>query len=341
MIEDVTEEDVRQLAEQILKDMKQPVFLLGQEIVITLSIGISIQPICISDEETLIQQADLAMYSAKAKGKNNYQFFTEDLNEQVTRKLQLDKALHNALKQEEFQLYYQPQVDLRTEKLVGFEALIRWNSPTGLVSPAEFISVAEETGLILPIGEWVLKEACRQMKNWEKEGRSKVKVSVNVSARQFKDETFGWKVKQILEKENVDPQYLEIEITESVMMDIEESSLLIQELKELGVKIAIDDFGAGYSSLNVIKNVEIDTLKIDKSRIDEVLSNRRNLFILAAIIDVGKNLNAQVVIEGIELEEQVNALKEFDVVGQGYFYSRPLPAKQLEQIWHKQWKVSR
>nr|WP_285228693.1 EAL domain-containing protein [Planococcus sp. ISL-110] len=341
VVVDVTEEDVRQLAEQILEDMKQPVFLLGQEIVITLSIGISIQPICISDEETLIRQADLAMYSAKAKGKNNYQFFTEDLNEQVTRKLQLEKALHNALKQDEFQLYYQPQVDLRTGNLVGFEALIRWNSPTGLVSPEEFIPLAEETGLILPIGEWVIKEACRQMKEWEKEGRSKVKVSVNVSARQFQDGAFGWKVKQILEKENVDPRYLEIEITESVMMDIEESSLLIQELKKLGVKIAIDDFGAGYSSLNVIKNVEIDTLKIDKSLIDEVLSNRRNLFILTAIIDVGKNLNAQVVVEGIELEEQVNALKEFDVVGQGYFYSRPLPAKQLEQIWHKQRKLSR
>lgn len=334
LVEGGTEEDVRQLTEQILEDMKQPIFLLGQEIEITLSIGISMESICISDEETLIRQADMAMYSAKEKGKNNYQFFTEDLNEKVISKLQLEKALNNALKQEEFQLYYQPQIDLRTGSLVGIEALIRWNSPTGLVSPAEFIPLAEETGLILPIGEWVIKEACRQMEIWEDEGRSKMKVSVNVSARQFKDANFSLKVKKILEEAKIDPQYLEIEITESVMMNIEESSFLIQELKKLGVKIAIDDFGAGYSSLNVIKNIEIDTLKIDKSLLDEVLSNQRNLFILTAIIDVGKNLHAQVVVEGIEQEEQVIALREFDVVGQGYFYSRPLPADQLVRIWH-------
>ncbi|TWT07836.1 EAL domain-containing protein [Planococcus sp. CPCC 101016] len=341
VVENVTEENVRQLAEKILEDMKQPIFLLGQEIVITLSIGISMQPICTSNEEILIQQADMAMYSAKEKGKNNYQFFTEDLKEKMSRKLQLEKALHEALKLKEFQLYYQPQIDLRTGNLVGIEALIRWNSPSGLISPAEFIPLAEETGLILPIGEWVIEEACHQMKVWEKEGRSKVKVSVNVSARQFHDVDFSWKVQQILEKENVDPRYLEIEITESVMMDIEESSILIQELKKLGVKIAIDDFGTGYSSLNMIKNVEIDTLKIDKSLIDEVLGNRRNLFILAAIIDVGKNLNAQVIVEGIEFVEQVTALKEFNVIGQGYFYSRPLPADQLEQIWYKETKISR
>lgn len=339
VVENITEEDVRQLAEQILKDMKQPVCLLGQEIVITLSIGISMQPICIIQEERLIRQADMAMYSAKEKGKNNYQFFTEELNEKMTRKLQLEKALHEALKYEEFQLYYQPQIDLRTGSLVGIEALIRWISPSGLVSPAEFIPLAEETGLILPIGEWVIKEACRQMNVWEKEGHSKIKVSVNVSARQFHDVDFSRKVQQILEKEQIDPRFLEIEITESVMMDIEESSILIQELKKLGVKIAIDDFGTGYSSLNVIKNVEIDTLKIDKSLIDEVLGNSRNLFILAAIIDVGKNLNAQVIVEGIELKEQVAALKDFDVIGQGYFYSRPLPADQFSISWHKNSKI--
>ncbi|MFC6038913.1 PAS domain S-box protein [Paenisporosarcina macmurdoensis] len=288
VLEDVTEEDIRQLADQILKEMKQPVLLLGQEIVITLSIGISMQSTCTSDEETIIRQADVAMYLAKEKGKNNYQFFTDDLNKRVTKKLQLEKALHNALEQEEFQLYYQPQVDLRTGVLVGFEALIRWNSPSGLVSPMDFIPIAEETGLILPIGEWVIKEACRQIKAWENESHLKVPVSVNVSARQFTDVDFSKKVTKMLEEEKVDPHYLELEITESVMMNIEESSLLIEELKAVGVKIAIDDFGAGYSSLNVIKNVEIDTLKIDKSLIDEVLSNRRNMFILASIIDVGK-----------------------------------------------------
>ena len=341
VLENVAEAYLSQLAEQILEEMKKPISLLDKKIVMSLSIGICIQTDRIHDGETLIRQADIAMYSAKEKGKNNYQFFSEELNEKVTRKIQLEKALRNAIEQEEFQLHYQPQVDLKTEKLVGFEALIRWNSPTGLVPPLDFIPLAEETGLILPIGEWVIREACRQMKKWEKEGRSKVKVAVNVSARQFNDVDFAWKLKEILEDENVEPSYLEIEITESVMMDVKESSLFIQELKKLGVKIAIDDFGAGYSSLNVIKNFEIDTLKTDKSLIDEVLSNRRNMLILAAIIDVGKKLSAEIIVEGIELKEQVIALKEFDVIGQGYFYSRPLPAEQLEQIWHKKSKTSR
>lgn len=335
VMENVTEAEVSKFADQILEEMKKPISLMNQKIVMSLSIGITTQQVCIHDEETLISQADIAMYSAKEKGKNNYQFYTGYLNEKVTRKLHMEKALRLALEQEEFQLYYQPQVDLQSKELVGLEALLRWNSPTGLVSPIEFIPLAEETGLITPIGEWVIRDACRQMKKWESEGCQKVKVSVNVSAKQFKDLNFASKVKLILEEEGIDPQYLEIEITESVMMDIQESALLIDELKKLGVKIAIDDFGAGYSSLNVIKNVEIDTLKIDKSLIDEVLSNPRNMFILAAIIDVGKNLNAEVVVEGIELEEQVIALKEFDVIGQGYFFSRPLRIDQLEQTWHK------
>lgn len=340
VLEGGTEEEVRRLAEQITEEMKSPFILFGQEIAMSLSIGISLQTVCHIDEETLIRQADIALYSAKEKGKNNYQFFTADLNEQTTRKLQLEHTLRHALEREEFQLYYQPQVDLKTGKLVGLEALLRWNSPTGLVSPAEFIPIAEETGLILPIGEWVIKEACRQMRKWEKEGRPKLKVSVNVSARQFKDSEFSWKVKRILEEEQVDPRYLEIEITESVMLDIEESSCIIQQLKKLGLKIAIDDFGAGYSSLNVIKIVEIDTLKIDKSLIDEVLTNQRNMFILTAIIDVGKKLDAEVIVEGIESEEQAAALKEFDVVGQGYLYSRPLPVDQLEQAWFKDMSTS-
>lgn len=334
VLEDSKEEDVRRLAEQVTEKMKTPFVLFGQEIVMSLSIGVSFQTASHIDEETLIRQADIALYSAKEKGKNNYQFFTNDLIEKATRKLQLEQALRQALEREEFQLYYQPQVDLKTMELVGLEALLRWNSPSGLISPAEFIPIAEETGLILSIGEWVIKEACRQMKQWEKEGQPKLKVSVNVSARQFQDAEFSWKVKKILEEEKVDPRNLEIEITESVMMNIEESSSLIQQLKKLGVKIAIDDFGAGYSSLNVIKNVEIDTLKIDKSLIDEVLSNKRNMLILTAIIDVGKKLNAEVIVEGIELEEQAVVLKEFDVVGQGYLYSRPLPADQLEQVWY-------
>lgn len=305
----------------------------------SLSIGISLQEASSSDGELLLKQADFAMYSAKEKGKNNYQFFNEDLSKKITRKYQLEYALRKAIERHELQLYFQPQIELRTGTLVGLEALIRWNSPFGIISPIEFIPIAEETGLILPLGEWVIQEACRQIKEWEREGRPKVKVSVNASAKQFQDPEFSNKVKRILQGEKVDSRYFEIEITESVMMDIEKSKQRINELQEFGVKIAIDDFGAGYSSLNVIKNIEIDTLKIDKSLINEVLSNQRNLFILTAIIEAGKNLNTQIVVEGIESEEQVTVLKEFDVIGQGYLFSRPLQKEELELIWKKEERI--
>jgi len=335
VVENADEANVRNLAERILNEMNRSILLHDHELVVTLSIGISMYADGNCDEEALIKQADLAMYLAKEKGKNNYQFFTDALEKKMTRKLQIENALRKAIEQDEFELYYQPQVNIKTEELVGLEALIRWNSPFGFVSPAEFIPIAEDTGLIIPIGEWVIKEACRQIKQWERKGFPKIKVSVNVSARQFKDPHFGRKVKTILEEVKVDPCCFEIEITESVMMNIEESSMLIQELKKLRVKIAIDDFGAGYSSLNVIKNVEIDTLKIDKSLIDDVTGNGRNMSILTAIIGVGISLNTEVIIEGIESKEQVEILKAFDVVGQGYYFSRPYPPDQLEHLLNK------
>ncbi|MGI2328915.1 EAL domain-containing protein [Planococcus sp. YIM B11945] len=337
LIEDISTEEVAELADRILREMNRPIFLFDHEILTTLSIGISMLSECTSNDEMLIRHADIAMYSAKEKGKNNFQFFTEDLNSQITRKLQLENALRKAIELQEFQLYYQPQIDLQTGRLIGLEALIRWHSGIGVISPAEFIPMAEETGLIVPIGEWVIEEACRQMKEWESKGFRKVKISVNVSARQFKDHNFSKKVRGILAQQKVDPSSFEIEITESVMLNIEESSKLIEDLKRLGIKIAIDDFGAGYSSLNVIKNVEIDTLKIDKSLIDEVLDNQRNMSILTAIIEVGKSLHTDVVIEGIETKDQSEALKVFNVIGQGYFYSRPYPPDHLEQLWNKEW----
>lgn len=333
--ENVTEAYMTRLAQKIFHAMNRPVELFEHQMIVTISIGISMQKKCAGNGETLIREADFALYSAKEKGKNNFQFFTEDLNQKVTRKFQLENALRKAIERDEFQLHYQPQVDLRTEKMVGLEALLRWNPSIGPVSPAEFIPIAEETGLILPIGEWVLEEACRQIREWERSGKPKVKVSVNVSARQFRDAQFNRKVELILTAYQIDPSYLEIEITESVMMNIEESSKVIKGLRELGIKIAIDDFGAGYSSLTVIKNIEIDTLKIDKSLIDDMLVNPRNLSILKAIIGVGKGLRTLVVVEGIEKEEQVDLLKAFDVIGQGYYYSRPCPPLALEDLWEK------
>ncbi|MEZ0481662.1 PAS domain S-box protein [Planococcus sp. SSTMD024] len=333
--ENTTEDEAHALAQTILQVMREPVQLLGQEFSVTLSIGIAVQTGCESDGEELIKEADFAMYSAKENGKNNVQVFTSELDSQMTRKSQMEQALKKALDERQFALHYQPQIHLASGEVIGYEALLRWQSPYGNVPPSEFIPIAEETGLIVPIGEWALRQACRDAKEFCALGHVAENISVNVSARQFKDPDFSEKVRSIFEEEQVDPRCFEIEITESVMLDIEQSARIIRELKALGLRIAIDDFGAGYSSLNVVKNVEIDTLKIDKSLIDEVLINRRNLFILAAIIEVGKNLNARIVIEGIELDEQAKLLQPFGIVGQGYLFSRPLPPGSLDAFLSK------
>ncbi|WP_078549793.1 protein YpmT [Litchfieldia alkalitelluris] len=336
ILENINENEVYQLANEIIIEMNQPLLLQNQEILVTVSIGISFQTDSNTDAATLIKQADFAMYSAKEKGKNNFQFFTKELNDKVIRKVSLENALRKAIEQNEFSLFYQPQFDIRTENIVGVEALLRWNSSSfGHVSPAEFIPLAEETGLIIPIGEWVIKEACKQIRKWEKQALPKIRVSVNVSARQFKDPEFSSKFQKTVASENVDPQYLEIEITESVMINVEEASKIIGDLKKMGVKIAIDDFGAGYSSLNIISKVDIDTLKIDKSLIDNFMINSRKASILKASIGVGKSLKTNVIVEGIETKEQSEFLEEFEIIGQGYYYSRPLPAEQVEQLWIK------
>ncbi len=335
VLEDVNEEYLEALCQGILKEMNRPVELMEHELIVTISIGISFQSSWDCAAEVLIRQADFALYSAKEKGKNNYQFYTEDLNEKATKKLQIENGLRKAVDNGELLLHYQPQIDLETNRWVGLEALLRWESPFGMVQPGDFIPIAEETGLILPIGEWVITEACRQLKEWEQQGYPLVKVSVNVSARQFRDPNFSLKVADILKEYEVDTQYFEIEITESVMMDVEEASVLMEKLRTLGIKIAIDDFGAGFSSLTVIKNVNIDTLKIDKSLIDDIIDNRRNLSILTAIIDIGKNIHTEVIAEGIETKEQMELLKSFQVTGQGYYFSKPVLPEQLEKSWSR------
>ncbi|MFD1851676.1 EAL domain-containing protein [Oceanobacillus bengalensis] len=329
ILEDVTEEEAIQLAKLILKVMNQTMNLFGHEIVVTLSIGISIHSDFKLDLESMIKQADLAMYLAKEQRKNNYQLFTKELNEKVTRRLKLERSLRKAIKQKELKLYYQPQVDIQTGKLLGIEALLRWNPSFGFVSPNEFIPIAEETGLIVQIGEWVMNEACRKIKQWEKHELLNVPISINVSVRQFRDSNFVRKVKEIISKEKINPKFLEIEITERVMFNVEESSESIKDLREFGIMVAIDDFGVGYSSLYLIANLDYDTLKIDKSLIDDLLNNERKMAILSAIIDATNN-HKRIIIEGIETKEQVEVLKNFSVIGQGYFFSHPLPAKELE-----------
>lgn len=335
VLENVTVDEAREVAERLLKEMNQPVPLIEHEIVVTLSIGISMYNAATENVEKLLQQADFAMYSAKEEGKNNYRFFTKDLNEKVKRKHHIERGLRRAIERKEFKLYYQPKVELHSGKMVGLEALLRWNPSFGSVSPNEFIPIAEETGLIVPIGEWVLKEACRQSFKWKQHGFPKMRVSVNVSARQFKEPEFMKRIVNILEETEMDPHYLEMEITESVMLDAQDSLQIVKELKDLGIKIAIDDFGTGYSSMKVISSIEFDTLKIDKSLIADV-ENHRSMSVLKTIIGITEMVeNIQIVMEGVETEEQIHFLKQFNLVVQGYYYSQPLPSEQLEIFWNQ------
>ncbi|WP_167399181.1 putative bifunctional diguanylate cyclase/phosphodiesterase [Planococcus maitriensis] len=324
-----------QLCQDILKVMHEPIQIGERSVASGISLGISCQKIAELNEESLIKQADLALFMAKSTGKENYEFFSPELLDSSIRKQEITAALQQALVNGEFSVHYQPQVELLSGRVIGFEALLRWNSALGAVPPAEFIPVAEECGAIHPIGEWVLREACRQLDAWRREGRPDIHVSVNVSAKQFLDPEFAEKVARVLNETNVPAGCVEIEITESVMIDLDTAAGLVEELQEIGVKLAIDDFGTGYSSLNAVKNIQIDTLKIDKSLVDEVLGSDRSMAILATIIELGKNLGAEVVVEGLETIEQVTLMRQYEVIGQGYYFSRPLPADKAARVWDK------
>ncbi|GGA71926.1 bifunctional diguanylate cyclase/phosphodiesterase [Ornithinibacillus halotolerans] len=333
ILQGVTDAEVSIIAERIIQSMNQSLTLLGHELTVTLSIGISKHSDSNTDMDTMIKQADIAMYYAKEKGKNNYQFYTNELNERVTRKVKLENSLRRAIEKQELKLHYQPLIDIHRGKVVGVEALLRWNPSFGFVSPCDFIPIAEETGLIVPIGEWVLKETCRQIREWQnKEVFPIVPVAVNVSARQFKSANFIENIKQIIHDANIDPTLIQIEITESVMLDLEESRELIQELREFGLKIAIDDFGTGYSSLHLISNVQFDTLKVDKSLLDKGFQNKNNISILKVVLEATKHSNHMtIVVEGIETKEQVDVLRAYNVICQGFYFSKPLPPDQLAE----------
>ncbi|MEZ0482220.1 putative bifunctional diguanylate cyclase/phosphodiesterase [Planococcus sp. SSTMD024] len=326
---------LEQLCQRILAAMGEPILIGGKSIASGISLGISCQDIEALNEESLIKQADLALFMAKSTGKENFEFFSPELLNSSTRKEEITMALQQALVNGEFSVYYQPQVELLSGQVIGFEALLRWNSALGAVPPSEFIPVAEECGAIHSIGEWVLREACQQLNAWRREGRPDIHVSVNVSAKQFLDPEFAEKVARVLNETDVPAECVEIEITESVMIDLDASASLVEELQKIGVKLAIDDFGTGYSSLNAVKNIQIDTLKIDKSLVDEVLGSDRSMAILATIIELGKNLGADVVVEGLETIEQVTLMRQYEIIGQGYYFSRPLPADKAARVWDK------
>lgn len=317
-------------AQKIIELLERPFYIEGHEIFITPSIGISLFPDHGESVEELTKKADIAMYYAKERGKNNYYVYTSGLDKKNARKIKLENALRRAIGNNELFLHFQPKVELTSGKIVGMEALIRWNHPElGSISPVEFIPIAEDMGLIIQIGEWVLKTACQQNKEWQEIGLPCIPVSVNVSARQL-NEHFVATVFRVLQETKLDPGCLELEITESVMQNINESSQILNELKELGIQLSLDDFGTGYSSLSYLKHLPVDSIKIDRSFINDILAHSNGGVMVKTIIDMGRNLNFNVIAEGIENEQQNLFLKENNCyIGQGYYFSPPLPTDKM------------
>lgn len=332
--ENINIEQTKQMAQRIIKSFMNSFEIGSQEFFITPSIGISLYPDDGEDVNTLMKVADKAMYLVKDRGKNDYQFSASESEESITRKVELETSLRKAIQNNELFLCYQPQVNLYTGEIIGMESLLRWNHPTlGVVSPIEFISIAEETGLIVPIGNWVLQTACKQNKEWQIAGLPFVCVAVNVSNRQLQDEEFINIVKNVLNETNLDPQYLDLEITESLMQNLEHSIAMLSKLKEMGVGLSIDDFGTGFSSLSVLKSLPVDRIKIDQSFVRDISKNSNTAAIVKTIIHMGKSLNFDLIAEGIETSDQVSFLLENGCqLGQGYVYSRPIPTDEMELL---------
>jgi diguanylate cyclase (GGDEF)-like protein len=326
-------EDAAKIAQKILETVKIPFNLGGQELFVSTSIGISISPSDGTDPETLVRNADSAMYRAKDQGRDNYQLYAPAMNARALEHLALENMLRKALSHRELVLFYQPVTDMETKRVIGVEALIRWKHPDlGLLSPANFISVAETSGLILPIGEWVLRTACSQIKLWQKRIDSDLFVAVNLSARQFQQPNLVEQIGEVLAEANLNPECLELEITESNAMQNADNTIhTLRELKNLGVRIAMDDFGTGYSSLSYLKRFPIDTLKLDQSFVRNITTDPIDAAIATAVIAMAHSLNLKVVGEGVETEEQFAFLQrqKCDSI-QGYLFSPPLSVENLE-----------
>jgi len=331
-----TRDNAAYIAQKIIASLKQPFSIEGHELYASMSIGIAIFPDDGENIETLIKHADIAMYHAKDHGRNDYKFFTQDLHKSYTGRLAIENEMRHALENKEFEVFYQPQVAVESQRIRGMEALIRWNHPTrGMVSPNDFIPVAEASGLITPISEWVINAACRQAKLWRDSGMPAVTMAVNLSARQIEHPQFVDKFLQCLHKHMPDGQGIEIEITETTLMrDMEGAISKLRKLADMGVEISIDDFGTGYSSLSYLKKLPINTIKIDRSFIHDLTGHMNNgSTIVAGIAAMAKGLNLKVVAEGVETQEQLDYLQTLGCdTYQGFFYSRPVNAGAATEI---------
>lgn len=327
--------DAAIVAQRILDALSTPFFLKSQEVYITFSIGIALYPTDGKDINTLLKNADVAMYHAKNEGKNNYQFYERPMNAAALKKLTFENHLRKSLENDEFILHYQPKMDISTGKILSTEALLRWQSATmGMISPADFIPLAEETGLIIPIGEWVMQKACLQNTILQKAGFDPLHISVNVSIKQLKQKNFTKTVTEAIEKSGINPQHLELEITESIFLeDIHAIITTLKELKETGLKLSMDDFGVGYSSFRYLKNIPLDVIKIDRSFVKDVTNQSKDAAIVTAIIAMAHTLNIKVIAEGVETEEQLAFLysKKCDEM-QGFLLSKPLPIDELTRF---------
>ena len=333
------QEVIYRAMQRIISKVAEPINVDGQELMVTCSAGISLYPQDGPDVDTLLKNADAAMYRAKEKGRNNVQFYTAEMNRQVNERLQTETSLRRALERDEFELYYQPRINVRSGALVSCEALLRWRHPErGLLLPEHFIALAEETGLIVPIGEWVLERACAQAQTWQKDGRAPIGVSVNLSMRQFRQEALANAVDDALRESRLDPRLLEMELTESLIMhDTEAAIRILLRLREIGVDISVDDFGTGHSSLSYLTKLPISALKIDQSFVQDIKGSGRDEGLVAqTIISLARNLKLKVVGEGVETQAQFEFLKKHDCDEvQGFHFAKPMPAPEFERFADK------
>jgi len=328
-------EKIEEKARRIINLFSRQWNLSDREFFITASAGIVIYPYDGTDLQTLYKNGDTAMYQAKDSGKNCFLFFSQYMNEKVSEKLELENKLRKAIRNREFIVYYQPQIDIKTMQVKGVEALVRWNHPTeGIIQPAKFIPLAEESGLIVEIDEFVLRTACKQLKAWMDSEINPVTVSINLTSKEFQQANFTGLLKEIIRETGLKADFIELEITESLIMkDIDFTLNILKDLKSIGVKISLDDFGTGYSSLNYLKRLPIDTIKIDKSFIDEITEDSKEEAIAESIIALAHKMNLSVIAEGIETEKQLEFIREQKCdKAQGYYFSKPLPVEEIEKL---------
>jgi diguanylate cyclase (GGDEF)-like protein/PAS domain S-box-containing protein len=327
--------DVAISAQKILATLRLPHSIAEHELQVTASIGLSTYPEDGDDAETLIKNADAAMYHAKENGHDNYQFFERNMNVRAVQRQSLEGSLRHALERNEFVLHYQPKVNLKTGTITGAEALLRWTHPDrGPVPPLEFVPIAEDCGLIVPIGQWVMREACKQARAWLDARLQAIPVAVNISSMEFRSKDFVERVRSVLRDTGLEPRYLEIEMTESVLMQhVESTTSVLRALHAMGVRIAVDDFGTGYSSLSYLRRFPIDSLKLDQSFVQEITANADDAIIVSAVISMGKSLMHRVIAEGVETPEQLAFLHTHACdEGQGYYFSRPMLGGQFAKL---------